>query len=101
MKIHELPGISVEQLQTGKAEGVTPKEDKAAAQGQSAVGLDVIHLSPQAKLMQKAAQAVAETPEVRPEKVLVFKDSVEQGTYEVNTKKVADKLIVEMLSEKA
>ncbi len=100
MKIHELPGISVEQLQTGKAQEVTPKEDQAAAQGQSAVGSDVIHLSPQAKLMQKAAQAVAEAPEIRPEKVLVLKDSVEQGTYKVDTQKVADKLIVEILSEK-
>lgn len=99
MKIHELPGISVEQLQTGKAGGVTPREDKATA-GQAAADVDVIHLSPQAKLMQKAAQIVAETPEVRPEKVLALKDSVEQGAYQVETPKVADKIIVEMLTEK-
>ena len=100
MKIHEVPGISVEKLQAGKAGGVTPREDKPASE-QSAAGPDVIHLSPQAKLMQKAAQAVAETPEVRPEKVLALKDSVEQGTYEVDSKQVANQLITEMLSEKA
>jgi negative regulator of flagellin synthesis FlgM len=99
MKIHELPGISVEQLQAGKAGGVAPREDKPASE-QSAAGPDVIQLSPQAKLMQKAAQAVAETPEVRPEKVLALKDSVEQGTYEVDSKQVANQLITEMLSEK-
>jgi negative regulator of flagellin synthesis FlgM len=99
MKIHELHGISVEQLQAGKAGGVAPSEDKGAAE-QAKAGVDVIQLSPQAKLMQKAAQVVAETPEVRPEKVLAVRDSVEQGTYEVDTQKVADKLIVEMLLEK-
>ena len=99
MKIHELPGISVEQLQSSKTGGVTPQEEKPS-QDQTSAGVDVIHLSPQAKLMHKAAQVVAETPEVRSEKVMALKDSVEQGTYEVDSQKVADKLIVEMLTEK-
>jgi negative regulator of flagellin synthesis FlgM len=99
MKIHELPGISVEQLQASKTGGVTTPEDKAAPD-QATTGVDVIHLSPQARLMQKAAHVVTETPEVRPEKVLALKDSVEQGTYEVDSQQVADKLIVEMLTEK-
>jgi negative regulator of flagellin synthesis FlgM len=99
MKITELPGISVEQLQTGKTEGLASNEQKPT-QEQTAPGIDVIHLSPQARLMQKAAQVVAETPDVRPEKVMALKDSVEQGTYEVDARKVADSLITEMLSEK-
>jgi negative regulator of flagellin synthesis FlgM len=99
MKITELPGISVEQLQSGKTEGVAANEPKPT-QERTAAGVDVIHLSPQARLMQKAAQVVAETPEVRPEKVMALKDSVEQGTYEIDAKKVADSLITETLSEK-
>jgi flagellar biosynthesis anti-sigma factor FlgM len=43
---------------------------------------------------------VAETPEVRSEKVRALKDSVAQGTYAVDTPKVAEKLITEMLLEK-
>jgi flagellar biosynthesis anti-sigma factor FlgM len=100
MKIHELPGISVEQLQASRAGGVTPQEGKAAPE-QATTGVDVIHLSPQARLMHKAAHVVAETPEVRPEKVLAFKDSVEQGTYEVDSQQVANKLITEILTEKS
>ncbi len=99
MKIHELPGISVENLQAGKTGGVTPQDEKSP-QAQAAAKVDVIHLSPEAKLMHKAAQVIAETPEVRADKVMALRDSVEQGAYEVDTKKVADKLIVEMLVEK-
>ncbi|MBW1990874.1 MAG: flagellar biosynthesis anti-sigma factor FlgM [Deltaproteobacteria bacterium] len=99
MKINELSGISVEQLQSGRTGGVTPQEGKTSPE-QPAGGVDVIHLSPQAKLMHKAAQVVAETPDVRQEKVMALKDSVEQGTYEVDAQKVAEKLILETLIEK-
>ncbi len=99
MKINELSGISVEQLQASKTGGVTSHEEPPA-QEQTCAGVDVIHLSPQAKLMQKAAQVVAETSEVRSEKVMALKDSVEQGTYQVDSKQVANKLIIEMLIEK-
>lgn len=99
MKIHDLPGVGVEQLQASRTGEITLSGEKSAPE-QPAAGLDVIHLSPQARLMHKAAQVVAETPEVRPEKVLALKDSVEQGTYEVDAKKVADKLITEMFAEK-
>ncbi len=89
MKIHELPGIGVEQLQASQAGGAASPE-----------GVDVIHLSPQARLMQKASLVVAETPEIRAEKVMALKDSVEHGTYQVDSRKIADKLISEMLAEK-
>jgi|UniRef100_A0A7C3WRS4 negative regulator of flagellin synthesis FlgM len=99
MKIHELPGIGVEQLQASRAGGAASPGEKHGSP-QTSAGVDVIHLSPQARLMQKAAQVVAETPEVRSEKVRALKDSVAQGTYAVDTPKVAEKLITEMLLEK-
>ncbi len=100
MKITELTGIGIEQIHTGQAravEGTRPPAPKDIGSG----GEDIIHLSPQARLLHKAAQIVQATPEVRPEKVLALKDSVEQGTYTVDTTQVANRLIVEMLTEQA
>lgn len=99
MKIHELPGIGVNQLQASRTEGVAPPDEKAEPRPPSG-GEDVIHLSPQARLMHKAAQVLAETPDVRAEKVMALKDSVEQGTYVVDAQKVAEKMIAEMMLEK-
>ncbi|MCL6620720.1 MAG: flagellar biosynthesis anti-sigma factor FlgM [Syntrophobacterales bacterium] len=100
MKITELTGIGIEQIHTGQAKAVEgTRTQKPPDHGSG--GVDVLHFSPQARLLNQAAQIVRDTPEVRPEKVLALKDSVEQGTYTVDTTKVANKLIVEMLTEKA
>lgn len=100
MKINELTSVGIEQLQASQSGAAGPIRAKEGAEA-GAPGVDVIHLSPQARLLQKASQIAQATPEVRPEKVMALKDSVEQGTYSVDTQKVADKLIVEMLTEKA
>lgn len=99
MKIHELPGIGINHLQASRTEGVAAPEENPGLRPPSG-GEDVIHLSPQARLMHKAALVVAETQDVRTEKVIALKDSLEQGTYEVDAKKVAEKMIAEMLMEK-
>ena len=43
---------------------------------------------------------VYQTPEVRPEKVAAVQDAVQEGTYEVDTKKVANKVIANAILEK-
>jgi negative regulator of flagellin synthesis FlgM len=99
MKINDLNSVGIDQVQanqTQTAGAARPPETAASA----ASGRDVIHLSPQARLLQKASQIAQATPEVRPEKVLALKDSVDQGTYTVDSAKVADKLITAMLTEK-
>lgn len=100
MKITELTGVGIEQIHTGQTKAVEGTRSQAPADPGSG-GVDVIHLSPQARLLHKASQIVQETPEVRPERVMALKDSVENGTYSVDTTQVANKLIVEMLTEKA
>lgn len=99
MKITDIKGLGVEELaaqhleKTGAASGKPSPENTAAA-------TDVIHLSPQAKLMQKASQVVYQTPEVRPEKVAALQDAIQQGTYQVDSRKVANSLIAQILLEK-
>jgi flagellar biosynthesis anti-sigma factor FlgM len=98
MKITDIKGLGVEQL-------ATPQPDKVgAAQGEGSTAsspgeVDVIHISPESRLMQKAAEVVAATPEVRPEKVAPLQEAVHQGTYEVDAAKVANSLIASMILE--
>jgi len=99
MKITDVPSLEVEQLATKQAEKVSgapgqPLPEKSGGE------TDVIHLSPQARLMQKASEVVYQAPDVRPEKVAALQDSVQRGTYEVDTTKVANKLIADIIQEK-
>jgi negative regulator of flagellin synthesis FlgM len=99
MKITDVKGLEVEQVAARQADKVggaqgQPPPDKPGAEG------DVIRLSPESRLMQKAAEVAYQTPEVRPEKVAALKDSVQQGVYEVDTPKVANSLIAQTIQEK-
>jgi len=99
MKITDVKGLEIEQVATKQAEKV------GAVQGQSSPEKtggqnDVIQLSPQSRMMQKASEVAYQTPEVRPEKVAALQDPVQQGTYEVDAKKVANSLIAGMIQEK-
>jgi len=47
-------------------------------------------------LESKARGIVYHTPEVRPEKVARLKEAIEQGTYEIDSEKLADILIEEL-----
>ncbi len=53
------------------------------------------------ELQNKAREIVYQTPEVRPEKVAEIKEAIEAGTYEIDSEKLADKLIDELLPELA
>jgi negative regulator of flagellin synthesis FlgM len=99
MKITDIKGLGVEELtaqqvdRSGAVSGKTSPETTAAA-------TDIIQLSPQARLMHKASEVVYHTPDVRPEKVAALQEAVQQGTYQVDSKKVANRLITEILLEK-
>jgi flagellar biosynthesis anti-sigma factor FlgM len=49
------------------------------------------------QLMEQVRQIIAATPEVRPEKVGPLKEAVDQGTYEIDARKVANSLITELI----
>ncbi len=99
MKITDIQGLGIEQLQTGQASGVSSTQDRQSASTAGSGG-DVIQLSDQARLMQKASQVIANTSEVRPEKVMALQDAVQKGTYEVDSHKVASSLIANLLQER-
>jgi flagellar biosynthesis anti-sigma factor FlgM len=50
-------------------------------------------------LIEQVRQIIAETPEVRPEKVEPLRDAVESGTYEIDAREVANALITKLILE--
>ena len=58
-----------------------------------------VNLAEESRAAQKAAEIVRNTPEVRQEKIEALKEKVEAGEYEVESDKVAEKLLRNLLSE--
>ncbi len=98
MKVTDIKGLGVDELAAQQAEKVKTSQGQAPPE-KSGGGVDVIHLSPQSRLMQKAGEVVYQTPEVRPEKMAAVQDAVHQDTYEVDTQKVANKVIANAILE--
>ncbi len=59
----------------------------------AASGADRVTLSGDAKLVSQAAREANEAPEVRTEKVAALKAQVAAGTYQPDSKKIAEKLL--------
>jgi len=58
---------------------------------------DSVVLSPKAKEIQQARKLLEEVPDIREEKVARLKEQIENGTYEIDAKKIAAKMIRESL----
>lgn len=57
---------------------------------------DKLEISALGRDMQIAKQAVANSPDIRSDKVDTFKKSIEDGTYEVSADSFAEKLLENM-----
>jgi flagellar biosynthesis anti-sigma factor FlgM len=55
------------------------------------------HLARNHNLIDQVRQIIDATPEVRPEKVAPLLEAVAAGTYEIDARKVANRLIAELL----
>jgi negative regulator of flagellin synthesis FlgM len=58
---------------------------------------DSVELSPKAKEMQEAMKILDTLPDVREDKVAQIKQQIEEGSYEIDGKKIAEKMIGESL----
>jgi negative regulator of flagellin synthesis FlgM len=67
--------------------------------GSDAARNDKVSLSQASKEMQLAKNAVAEVPEIREEKVAQIKQAIADNRYELNSEKIAEKLVGAHISE--
>jgi flagellar biosynthesis anti-sigma factor FlgM len=49
------------------------------------------------RLLEEIRQTVEQTPEVRPKKVAAIKEALEQGSFEIDSRKLANILIAELI----
>ncbi len=49
------------------------------------------------QLIEQVRQIIAATPEIRPEKVEPLREAIEQGTYEIDARKLANCLITKII----
>jgi negative regulator of flagellin synthesis FlgM len=73
---------------TDKSQG-----DASAAPSAAAKGGDTVTLTNSARSLQKIEEAVAKTPVVNAAKVASLKQAINSGTYQVDSGRVADKLL--------
>ena len=69
------------------------KARKAEVVSKADKGSDTVEISNAAKTFQVARQAVASASDIRAEKVARLKAAIEEGTYSVSGRDIADKLV--------
>jgi negative regulator of flagellin synthesis FlgM len=98
MKISKTDDTNIQLIQqyqrTDKVNG-TGAETKAL--GNSSSPEEKVNLSATARDIQKLKNLINQLPDVRSEKVENLKKQVEQGTYKVDSEKVAGKMVGESL----
>ena len=96
MKISDfIPQIKAEN----KIQKVKESSDSAKVSGGAAVGTDRVELSAGSLDVQKMKEIIQETPTVRMDRVQALKAQIENGEYEVDPYRVADKMLMTLLSE--
>ena len=74
-----------------KADAASEQPEKQQAKA------DTVVLSDTAKAVQEAKTQLDSIPEVREDKVAELKEQIENGTYEVDSEKLAEKMITDSI----
>lgn len=69
------------------------------AKGEKSAGWDKVTISPEALEMARGNFANAELVALREEKVMQIKQSVQDGTYEIDARKIAEAILKNLLGE--
>ncbi len=71
----------------------------ATASAVTTPGADRVELSASSIDVQKMKMIIQDTPAVRMDRVQALKEQIERGEYEVDPYRVADKMLINLLSE--
>ena len=96
MEIEKSQGIQIDAYvnQVQEKNKVDPSNNKA---DNAAVKTDTVVISDAAKRIQEIRSQLDEVPDVREEKVAQLRQQIENGTYEIEPDKIAEKIIAEGL----
>lgn len=99
----EIPGNEIRINKNKGVSEVPPKQNKPAAEKVATAGPvaggEQIALSAKAKGIQKALETVLATPDIRTEKINRIKTEIAEGRFQINSEKVAEKILNELLTE--
>lgn len=90
-----IPQIKTEKVEAKKSAGVAVSTKEKATAGAA----DRVELSAGSLDMQKAKNIIAQTPEIRMDKVQALQDQIARGEYTVDPHRLADTMISSLLSE--
>lgn len=90
-----LPGStrSNANQEAGSATQAAPAAKIAENTGTEAASGESVHLSPQAQQLQKVSDSLRDQPVVNKERVAALKQAIAEGSYTVDSNKVAGKLL--------
>lgn len=94
MKISDFVPQIKSESRVQKAKGKDPVESTVASSGG-----DKVQLSAGSIDVQKMKMIIQDTPEVRMDRVQALKQQIESGEYQVDPYRVADKMLMNLLSE--
>jgi negative regulator of flagellin synthesis FlgM len=98
MKVSDLHQQTNSMQYVNQVNSLDKKESTQEAEGKSP-STDTVELSAQSKEMQKIYDMVQLAPDVRAEKVASLKKAIKEGSYEVDSEAVADKMIKDSIFE--
>ncbi|MBN1380248.1 MAG: flagellar biosynthesis anti-sigma factor FlgM [Deltaproteobacteria bacterium] len=93
-KIKDATSQVIQQYQKSDA---VKKENETQLPGMSSTWDEKVDLSAKAKDIQQIKQVIDQTPDVRADKVRELKQKVENGSYQVDSEKIAEKIVTESL----
>jgi len=100
MKIPDLKNDPVIQyLNQGNKASHADKPPRLQEGEKAGIAGDKVEISSQSRDLKKMQDILAQTPDIRSEKVSALKKAVEEGRYQVSAEKVAQKMIEEILVE--
>jgi len=100
MKIPDLKNDPAVQYLTQGNKANPADKPPGVQEGQKAgVAGDKVEISSQSRELQKIHDILAQTPDIRSEKVAALKKAIEEGRYQVSAENIAQKMIQEILVE--
>lgn len=98
MKLTSLfPQIKTDKVQVKKTEGKVASADPVVKADSSAA--DRVDLSSGSRDVRKMKDIIQTTPDVRLEKIQEIKAKIDSGEYSVDPQKVADKMLISLISD--